>query len=63
MSLNSTATLYHTVFFWMKNPNNKKDRFEFEKAVKKLLGLSIAELTRRPVESCVETTSILLCVF
>ena len=37
MSLNLTATLYHTVFFWLKNPNNKKDRFEFEKAIKKLI--------------------------
>ena len=37
MSLNLTATLYHTVFFWLKNPNNKKDRFEFENAIKKLI--------------------------
>ena len=37
MPLNTTATLYHTVFFWLKNPNNKKDRFEFENAIKKLI--------------------------
>ena len=37
MSLNLTATLCHTVFFWLKNPNNKKDRFEFENAIKKLI--------------------------
>ena len=54
MSLNLTATLYHTVFFWLKNPNNKKDRFEFEKAIKKLIRnnhLSISYHLGTPADS------------
>ncbi|MDG1762367.1 MAG: Dabb family protein [Flavobacteriaceae bacterium] len=34
---NSTGPLLHIVFFWLKEPNNKKHRFEFETAIQKLI--------------------------
>ena len=35
--LNTTGPLLHIVFFWLKEPNNNKDRAEFEAAIKKLI--------------------------
>ncbi len=34
---NSTGPLLHTVFFWLKNPKNRKERADFEKAIRKLI--------------------------
>tara|TARA_S200000501_G_scaffold131353_1_gene124168 strand:+ start:721 stop:1062 length:342 start_codon:yes stop_codon:yes gene_type:complete len=34
---NSTGPLLHTVFFWLKNPENLKERAYFEKAIRKLI--------------------------
>ena len=34
---NSTGTILHTVFFWLKNPENKVDRKRFEVAIRKLI--------------------------
>tara|TARA_B100000941_G_C28334060_1_gene463138 strand:+ start:375 stop:737 length:363 start_codon:yes stop_codon:yes gene_type:complete len=31
------ANLIHTVYFWLKNPNNSADRSAFELAIKKLM--------------------------
>ena len=34
---NSTGPLLHTVFFWLKNPENDSDRKTFETAIRKLI--------------------------
>lgn len=34
---NTTGPLLHVVFFWLKEPNNKAHRAEFETAIKKLI--------------------------
>ena len=34
---NTTGPFLHTVFFWLNNPNDRVDRYEFEKAIKKLI--------------------------
>lgn len=34
---NTTGPLLHIVFFWLKEPNNKAHRAEFETALKKLI--------------------------
>ena len=34
---NSTGPLLHTVFFWLKNPKSRKERADFEKAIRKLI--------------------------
>ena len=34
---NTTGPLLHIVFFWLKEPNNKENRNEFEAAIKKLI--------------------------
>ena len=34
---NTTGPLLHIVFFWLKEPNNKSHRSQFEKAIKKLI--------------------------
>jgi hypothetical protein len=34
---NTTGPLLHTVFFWLKNPENQKDRSLFEQAIRKLI--------------------------
>lgn len=34
---NTTGPLLHVVFFWLKEPNNKAHRTEFETAIKKLI--------------------------
>jgi len=34
---NSKGPLVHTVFFWLKNPDNAADRGAFETAIKKLM--------------------------
>jgi hypothetical protein len=34
---NTTGPLLHTVFFWLKNPENQKDRSLFEHAIRKLI--------------------------
>lgn len=34
---NSTGPLLHIVFFWLKEPDNKQHRLEFETAIQKLI--------------------------
>lgn len=34
---NEIGPFVHTVFFWLKNPEHKKDREAFEKAIQKLI--------------------------
>ena len=34
---NSTGPLLHTVFFWLKNPEDQSDRNAFETAIRKLI--------------------------
>ena len=34
---NTTGPFLHTVFFWLKNPENKLDRTIFEVAIRKLI--------------------------
>ncbi len=34
---NTTGPLLHTVFFWLKNPENDSDRNAFETALRKLI--------------------------
>ena len=34
---NSTGPFLHTVFFWLKNSENQKERSHFEQAIRKLI--------------------------
>ena len=38
---NTTASIEHLVFFWLKDPESADDRTEFEKAMRKLLNTSV----------------------
>jgi len=59
----------HTVFFWLKNPDNQNDRENFEKSIKKFINqsifiktkhLGVPAATNRDVIDATYTYSLLL---